>query len=71
MTGELLNILQPGRVVLIAFKKSFVSFRKRHECDIIDELKKYYDVNSLFLFWKSFISKQQANIYYHISISLI
>lgn len=34
-------------------------------------LKKYYDVNSLFLFWKSFISKQQADIYYHISISLI
>lgn len=71
MTGELLNILQPRRVVLIPFKKSFVSFRKRHECVIIDELKKYYDVNSLFLFWKSFISKQQANIYYHISISLI
>lgn len=40
MTGELLNILQPRRVVLIAFKKSFVSFRERHECDIIDEFKK-------------------------------
>lgn len=32
---------------------------------------KCYDVNSLFLFWKSFFSKQQANIYYYISISLI
>lgn len=32
---------------------------------------KSYDVNSLFLFWKSFFSKQQANIYYYISISLI
>lgn len=32
---------------------------------------KCYDVNSLFLFWKSIFSKQQANIYYYISISLI
>lgn len=32
---------------------------------------KCYDVNSLFLFWKSYFSKQQANIYYYISISLI
>lgn len=31
-------------------------------------LKKYYDVNSLFLFWKSFISKQQAFIIILVSV---
>lgn len=74
MPGELLNILQPRRVALIPFKKLIIRFleslKTTQMCNI-DEFIKCYDVNSLFPFWKSFISKQQANIYYHISISLI
>lgn len=74
MPGELLNILQPSRVALIPFKKLIIRFleylKTTQQCNI-DNFKKCYDVNSLFPFWKSFFSKQQANIYYYISVSLI
>lgn len=70
MTGELLNILQPRRVVLIAFKKSFVSFRERHECDIIDEFKKNTMTSILYFFFGSPLLVSNRPIFIIILVSV-